>query len=211
MISYMLLVISIIGVILLYSFIIINYFIYKNKVIDNYSGFDSAKDVTTNYEIINIVKSNDIIVSEYDIKRNVIRLNASNYDGNSYFDVFISSILAGYSLVKSDNPDSFKFSFLFKKIRFISFSSLIMGILSIMISNIGDAKIGMVLFILLLVYQYMRYQISINSNLVVKENLDKELYNKLEKIWGMDITVNKLSFILSLVMILRLVVIILEI
>lgn len=211
MISYILLVVSVIGVILLYSFIVINYFINKKKFIDNYSGFDVAKEVTTNYEMINIVKSSDIVVSEYDIKRNVIRLNDNNYEGNSYFDILISSILAGYSLVNSENPDSFKFSLLFKKIRWISFSSLIMVILSIMISNIGDAKIGIVIFILLLVYQYMRYQIAINSNLVIKENLDKELYNKLEKSLGMDITINKVSFILSLIMILRLVVIILEI
>jgi len=187
------------------------YFINKKKIVDNYSGFDVAKDVTTNYDAINIVKSSDIVVSEYDVKRNVIRLNANNYEGNSYFDIFVSSILAGYSLVNSDNPNSFKFSFLFKRIRCISFSSLVMGILSIMISNIGDAKIGIVVFILLLVYQYMRYQISINSNLVIKENLDSNLYKKLEKSLGMDITINKLSFILSLIMILRLVVIILEI
>ena len=211
MISYILLVISVIGVILLYSFIMIIYFVNKKKIIDNYSGFDVAKDITTNYDAINIVKSNDIMVSEYDIKRNVIRLNANNYEGNSYFDILISSILAGYSLINSENPDSFKFSILFKKIRWISFSSLIMVVLSIMISNIGDAKIGMVIFILLLVYQYMRYQIAINSNLVIKENLDKELYNKLEKSLGMDITINKVSFIVSLIMILRLVVIILEI
>jgi len=211
MISYILLVISVIGVVLLYSFIVGNYFINKKKIVDNYSGFDVAKDVTTNYDAINIVKSSDIVVSEYDVKRNVIRLNANNYEGNSYFDIFVSSILAGYSLVNSDNPNSFKFSFLFKRIRCISFSSLVMGILSIMISNIGDAKIGIVVFILLLVYQYMRYQISINSNLVIKENLDSNLYKKLEKSLGMDITINKLSFILSLIMILRLVVIILEI
>jgi len=211
MISYILLVISVIGVVLLYSFIVGIYFINKKKIVDNYSGFDVAKDVTTNYDAINIVKSSDIVVSEYDVKRNVIRLNANNYEGNSYFDIFVSSILAGYSLVNSDNPNSFKFSFLFKRIRCISFSSLVMGILSIMISNIGDAKIGIVVFILLLVYQYMRYQISINSNLVIKENLDSNLYKKLEKSLGMDITINKLSFILSLIMILRLVVIILEI
>lgn len=211
MISYILLVISVIGVVLLYSFIVGIYFINKKKIVDNYSGFDVAKDVTTNYDAINIVKSSDIVVSEYDVKRNVIRLNANNYEGNSYFDIFVSSILAGYSLVNSDNPNSFKFSFLFKKIRWISFSSLVMLILSIMISNIGDAKIGIVVFILLLIYQYMRYQISVNSNLVIKENLDKELYNKLEKNLELDIIINKLSFILSLVMILRLVVIILEI
>ena len=115
MISYILLVISVIGVVLLYSFIVGIYFINKKKIVDNYSGFDVAKDVTTNYDAINIVKSSDIVVSEYDVKRNVIRLNANNYEGNSYFDIFVSSILAGYSLVNSDNPNSFKFSFLFKK------------------------------------------------------------------------------------------------
>lgn len=211
MISYVLLVISVTLVGLLYFVVAVNCFINKKKFMDNYSGFDIAKDVTTNYDSINIVKSNDIVVSEYDIKRNVIRLNANNYEGNSYFDIFVSSILAGYSLVKSDNPHLFKFSYLFSKIRCISFSSLVMLVLSIMISNIGDAKIGIVLFILLLVYQYMRYQISVNSNLVIKDNLDKELYGKLEKILGAEMTINKLSFILSLVMILRLVVIILEI
>ena len=111
MISYWLLILSIVMMSYAYLLLVINKFGGNSKKIDNYTGFDVAKEVTTNYDTINIVSSSDIMVSEYDIKRNVIRLNTKNYDGNTYSDIFISVLLAGYSLVNSDNNSLFRFCF----------------------------------------------------------------------------------------------------
>ena len=183
----------------------------KTKKVDKYNGFDIAKEVTSNYDDINIVVSNDIVFSEYDINRKVIRLNNNNYDGNTVNDLVISSLLAGYSLVNNENPNYFKFNFIFKKIRSISFILLVMMVLSYFINNIGDAKIGVILFILLLVVQYMRYLIAVSAKEKIENNIDKELYLTLEKGINRNIFFNKISFIVSLIMILRLVVIILGI
>ena len=209
MISYILLIISIMIVMMSYLVLIINRVSNSNKIINDYTGFDVAKDVTTNYDEINIVSSNDIVSSEYDIKRNVIRLNTKNYDGNSYNDIAIASLLAGFSLVRNENSDYFKFSFIFKKIRGISLVSLLMVVISYFISNIGDARIGIVLFLGLLVYLYMRYQIVVSANSFIESNLDKKIYANIKSVIVGYINFYKLSFIVSLVMILRLVVIIL--
>lgn len=209
MISNILLLIGIGLVMFSYLMILIKYFVYKKKSIDSYSGFDGAKEVTSNYDEINIVSSRDVIFSEYDIKRNVIRLNNKNYDGNSYFDIAISMILAGYSLVNISNSDYFKFKTIIKKIGYFGFVSLIGIVLSCFISNIGDAKIGIVVFVLLLVYQYMRYQIAVLANDEIKEVIDIEIYNKVSNVINSIIKFNKISFIVMLLLIIRLVVIIL--
>lgn len=211
MISYILLIVSIIGVMFSYLILIINKVMVTKKHVDNYTGFDIAKEVTTNYDVINIVSSSDIVSSEYDIKRNIIRLNSKNYDGNSYLDIAVSALLAGISLVNNESSSYFKFSSIFKKIRSISLVPLVMVILSYFISNIGDAKIGIILFSLLLVYQYMRYQIVVSANEFIENNLDKNIYDMIKNIIYGYINFYKVSFIVSLVMLLRLVVIILAI
>jgi len=211
MIGNFLLIISIAIVVFSYLLIFIKYIVYKKKVFDDYSGFDAAKEVTANYDSINIVSSSDVIFSEYDMKRNVIRLNTKNYDSNSYFDVAVSSILAGYSLVNADNSNYFKFKIIIKKIGYIGFVSLIGTILSCFISNVGDAKIGIVILGILLVYQYMRYQVNVEANEMIKDVLDKDIYDKLVNIINIVINFNKLSFILMLILIIILVAIMLGI
>ena len=206
MLSYGLLVISIAVVVIAYFILLINKFNSKKKL-DNFCGFDAAKEVTSNYDSINVVSA-DIMVSEYDIKRNVIRLSKKNYDGDSVYDTFITSLLAGYSLVNSDNNSLFKFSIIINKIRCFSIVSLVMVVMSYFISNIGDAKLGLVIFILMLVYQYMRYQIAVIANDIIKNNLNKKVFGEIDKLLNTNVVFYKLSFIASLVMILRLVVII---
>ena len=108
MMGYVLLVISVVIVLLNYLMVIVSNFNNRIKKIEDYTGFEVAKEVTSNYDAINIVRSNDIVISEYDIKRNVIRLNNSNYDGNSYYDIFVSILLAGYSLLVNWYPNEVK-------------------------------------------------------------------------------------------------------
>lgn len=209
--SNLLLGVSVLLVIFSYFMILVIYFINKKRTINEYSGFDAAKEVTSNYDEINIVNSNDVIFSEYDIKRNVIRLNNKNYDSNSYFDIAISSILAGYSLVNMENKSYFKFKSVIKKISYMGFVSLIGVILSYFINNTFDAKIGIIVLALLLFYQYMRYLINIEANVKISEVLDSSFYEKIGKVISGIINFNKLSFIVLLILIIRLVVIILGI
>lgn len=209
MIRNLLLLVSIVIVIISYLLILVKYLVYTKRVIDGYSGFDSAKEVTANYEEINIVSSSDVIFSEYDAKRNVIRLNAKNYDGNSYFDVAVSLILGGYSLVNINNNSYFKFKTIIKKIGYFGNVSLIGVVLSCFISNVGDAKIAIIVFFLLLIYQYMRYQVTVLANDEIKVGIDKDIYDKVSNIINVIINFNKMSFIVMLILLMRLVIIIL--
>lgn len=207
-VSNILLVCGIGLVVLSYLIIFINYIKYKRKNVNDYTGFDIAKQITDNYDSINIVNSSDVIFSEYDVKRNVIRLNNKNYDGNSYFDLSIGAILAGYSLVKQNNNNYFKFNFIIKKIGYLGFVSLIGVVLSCFLNNVGDAKIGIVVLGILIVYQYMKYNINGMASDIIRDNIDKKIYNKLSNIVDSVVTFNKLSFIVLLVLVVRLVVII---
>ena len=54
MLSYGLLVISIAVVVIAYFILLINKFNSKKKL-DNFCGFDAAKEVTSNYDSINVV------------------------------------------------------------------------------------------------------------------------------------------------------------
>ena len=210
MISYCLLVVSIVmGVIAYFILLVIRF--KGSKKVEDYTGFDIAKEVTTNYDVINIVESNDIVSSEYDIKRNVIRLNSKNYEGNSYLDIVIASLLSGFSLVNNENNNYFKFSFVFNKIGSISFIPLMMVVVSCFISNIGDAKIVFWGFLLLLIYLYMRYQIVVIANEFISSNLNNNIFNKIEGMLKSYVSFYKISFVVGLIVILRLLVIIMGI
>ena len=211
MISYILLVVSIVIVLISWFLLLVDNIRNNNKRIDNVSGFDVAKEITSSYDLINIVRANGIMFSEYDINRNVIRLNNKNYDGNSYNDLINASILAGFSLVNKDNDKYFKFNFLFKKIRSTNIVSFIMLVVSYFVVNIGDAKLGLVLFFGLLIYQYMRYQIMVMGNIFVDSNLDKDIYDEIQHSLVRYVNFYKLSFIAGLIMVLRLIVIIMGI
>ena len=189
-----------------YLILLINWITNKNNKIDNYNGFDIAKEITSNYDEINIVSCNGLF-SFYDVKRNVIRLNNKNYDGNSFVDISIGAMLAGISLVNSDNRNKF----IFKRVRVISLASLIMMFLSFLVNSIGDARIMMVITFGCLLYLFMRYQMVSGAVSLIECNMDKNIYSKIKSIIMGYVNFYKISFISLLVVLVRLVVIMLGI
>lgn len=189
-----------------YLILLINWITNKNNKIDNYNGFDIAKEITSNYDEINIVSCNGLF-SFYDVKRNVIRLNNKNYDGNSFIDISIGAMLAGISLVNSDNRNKF----IFKRVRVISLASLIMMFLSFLVNSIGDARIMMIITFGCLLYLFMRYQMVSGAVSLIESNMDKDIYSKIKSIVMGYINFYKISFISLLVVLVRLVVIMLGI
>ena len=189
-----------------YLILLINWITNKNNKIDNYNGFDIAKEITSNYDEINIVSCNGLF-SFYDVKRNVIRLNDKNYDGNSFVDISIGAMLAGISLVNSDNRNKF----IFKRVRVISLASLIMMFLSFLVNSIGDARIMMVITFGCLLYLFMRYQMVSGAVSLIECNMDKNIYSKIKSIIMGYVNFYKISFISLLVVLVRLVVIMLGI
>lgn len=189
-----------------YLILLINWITSKNNKIDNYNGFDIAKEITSNYDEINIVSCNGLF-SFYDVKRNVIRLNDKNYDGNSFVDISIGAMLAGISLVNSDNRNKF----IFKRVRVISLASLIMMFLSFLVNSIGDARIMMIITFGCLLYLFMRYQMVSGAVSLIECNMDKNIYSKIKSIVMGYVNFYKISFISLLVVLVRLVVIMLGI
>ena len=189
-----------------YLILLINWITNKNNKIDNYNGFDIAKEITSNYDEINIVSCNDMF-SMYDLNRNVIRLNNKNYDGNSFVDISIGAMLAGISLVNSDNRNKF----IFKRVRVISLASLIMMFLSFLVNSIGDARIMMIITFGCLLYLFMRYQMVSGAVSLIECNMDKNIYSKIKSIIMGYVNFYKISFISMLVLVVRLIVIMLGI
>ena len=206
MLSNMLLIILVCLVGSSYLILLINWITSKNNKIDNYNGFDIAKEITSNYDEINIVSCNDMF-SMYDLKRNVIRLNNKNYEGNSFVDISIGAMLAGISLVNSDNRNKF----IFKRVRVISLASLIMMFLSFLVNSIGDARIMMIITFGCLLYLFMRYQMVSGAVSLIECNMDKNIYSKIKSIVMGYVNFYKISFISLLVVLVRLVVIMLGI
>ena len=189
-----------------YLILLINWITSKNNKIDNYNGFDIAKEITSNYDEINIVSCNGLF-SFYDVKRNVIRLNNKNYEGNSFIDISIGAMLAGISLVNSDNRNKF----IFKRVRVISLASLIMMFLSFLVNSIGDARIMMIITFGCLLYLFMRYQMVSGAVSLIECNMDKNIYSKIKSIIMGYVNFYKISFISMLVLVVRLIVIMLGI
>lgn len=206
MLSNILLIILVCLVSSSYLILLINWITNKNNKIDNYNGFDIAKEITSNYDEINIVSCNGLF-SFYDVKRNVIRLNNKNYDGNSFIDISIGAMLAGISLVNSDNRNKF----IFKRVRVISLASLIMMFLSFLVNSIGDARIMMIITFGCLLYLFMRYQMVSGAVSLIECNMDMDIYSKIKSIVMGYVNFYKISFISLLVVLVRLVVIMLGI
>ena len=216
MIPNLLLIVSIIIMVISYTRIILIYLQSRNIKIENLTGFDLAKEITSNYDEINIVESKEINISKYNLKRRVIRLTNNNYEGNNLFTLAITSCLSGYSLANINKDKYIEIlGKLLPSIDYLGKSTILSLIISIMTTNIGDAKIAIVLLIIILIYQYLIIQINTSSNNYANKALkiivSKKELPKIEEILNTFLSIHKVSFIVSLILILREVLIIMNI
>ena len=90
-----------IGVVLLgYFIILVIWFKYKNDICDSINGFDMAKEITSDYENINIVLAPNQLFSKYHVGRKVLRLTEKDYSGNNIFSLSVVTYLSGLSMVR---------------------------------------------------------------------------------------------------------------
>lgn len=208
MIKNLLLVVSLMMLFISYIRIILIYLKTKNKRIANITGFDLAKEIASNYEEINIVESKEIAISKYNLKRNIIKLTSKNYEENDIFTLTISACLSGYSLANINQNKYLKLlSKITSNIDYLPKSSILTLIISILTTNIGDAKIGIILLGVILIYQYILIQINTESYQYSKESLNKLISNeelaKVEKVYLSLLSLHTISFITTLILILR--------
>ena len=174
---------------------------------------DIAKELTSNYDEINIVESKEVSISKYNLKRQIIRLTSNDYNSNNIFTLSTSSLLAGYSLSKLNKDKNIQlFSKVFSNIDYLNKSAPLAIIISLLATNIGDAKISIIILIIILFYQYLINEINNTSKEIINKTseiiVEKENYLLIEKIQNTFLELNKISFITTLILILREIIII---
>ena len=202
MISNIILILGIILIILGYLYLIILYVVNKNKKLD-ITAADQVENLLKGNDSINVIESKDNIFSSYNIKRKIVKLTTRMYESNSLFSVSVASLLSGYSLV--NNKLINYFSYVFREIKYFSYTGIITIIFSFMVSNIGDSKLLIVIFFLIAIYQYLIN--SFNSEVMENIEVDKDINRVINNISR----VNTIFFIGTLLEMLRLVVIIFNI
>ena len=215
MLNKLLLIISVVLILLSDMRIILMYRKTKNIKIDDMTGFDLAKELTSNYDEINIVESREVSISKYNLKRRIIKLNYKDYTMNNIFTLTKSSLLAGYSLVALNKDKNIEIlGKIFNNIDYLNKSSIVTILISCLVKAKGDAKIALILLSLILIYQYIINEININSKEQTKEQLkdllEEKNYLLLDDIKNSYLNLNKISFITTLILILRLVLIIIN-
>lgn len=201
MASIIILIISLALVIYGYIKLLITYILNKNKKYKN-KAYEVVIKLLDDESSINLIESKESSFSKYNIKRKMVKLSESTYDNDNIFRVSVASMLSGYALSKSKYLQTL--STIFKELKVFSCSAIICIIISILTTNMGDAKISIVLISLIAVYQYI-------LNLINIEALDNVYVSK--EVNGIMNTFNKVNnifFISSLVQIARLVVIMLN-
>lgn len=216
MIKNIILILSILIIAITYIKIIMTYLKNRTKKIENITSFDLAKEITSNYDEINIVESKEINLSKYNLSRKVIRLTPKNYDKKDYFSLAISSQLSGYSLASINKDKNLNLiSYLFKNIDPIPKTPIVTVLISLFTNTITDAKIGIILLGIILGYQYLLIQINAVSYQYSKEMQEKIISKKklleINKIQKTLLSTHTISFIITLILILREIIIILEI
>lgn len=203
-----LLIICMVFLVIPYTRIMLIYFKTKKIESDDITGFDLTKELTSNYDEINIVESKEINISKYNFKRNIIRLTEINYNSKDIFTLSISSFLAGYSLANLNKDKNIQLlSKIFPNIDYLNKSAILALLISILTNNIGDAKIALILLFIILIYQYLINEINNISKektkKAFKKLLTKENYLLIEIVQNSFLALNKVSFITTLILILR--------
>ncbi len=208
MIGNFLLLVGIVVVIISYLRIFILKFQNGSRKVPNLSGFDIAKEITANYDEINIVESKEVVWSQYNLRRKVIRLTPKNYGASDIFSLSLSACLSGISLanIYKDKYLAF-FSKIFSNIDCIGKSSILAILISLFTGTIGDAKIGIVLLGIVLVYQYFLIQIHTVSCHYAQEALGKLVEEndreRIVKIQKAILSSHTFAFVVTLILLLR--------
>ena len=202
MISNIILILGCVFILFGYIYLIIIYLTNKNKKRE-ITAADQVENLLEGNDSINVIESKDNIFSSYNLKRKIVKLTSKMYESNSLFSVSVASLLSGYSLV--NNKLINYFSYVFREIKYFSYTGIITIIFSFMVSNIGDSKLLIVIFFLIAIYQYLIN--SFNSEVMENIEVDEEINGVINSISR----VNTIFFIGTLLEILRLVVIIFNI
>lgn len=204
MIRNLLLIVGILVILGYFVRILVVWYRVRKMFLDDQSGFEMAKDICSDYDGIHVVESKEVSISRYQINRNVIRLTSRDYEGKSIFSLGIASLLAGYSLIRNDHNRYMDiYGKVFRSIDYVNKSSLVAIVISVLTNTVGDARIGAVLLGILLVYQYLRVQVDSLNTTYVEEQMREEEFDSLKRVRDCFLELSRVSFVVTLIFLLR--------
>lgn len=190
--------------------------INKNRKITNETGFDITKNITSEFDRINIIASNGKI-TYYNPKRKVIRLNNNCYYGNDVSSIAVSLVEAGISVIDDGKNKIINFfKIFFSNIKMVYLFSLVAIVVNIVSSTSTDAKVSLVIMTILIIFIYLYISILNASYNWIYQNINKiKLLNKKNNLKVMQyinyiIIINKGIFLGELLIVIRMVAIILD-
>ena len=202
MISNILLITAIILTIAPYLMLVITY-LTSNKEY-KITASENILKLLDNDNNINFIENKESYFSHYNIKRKMIKLSSNTYDSKKIFHIAVSSLLAGYSLI--NNKIINYLSYIINKLKIITIIPIISIILSIYAHSIKDAKIGLIILLIIGIIQYIINNLTTTA--ISNVNIKEERITKTLNIFLLN---TKLYFICTLIQILRLVIIVLKI
>lgn len=192
-------------------------FLKGNIQVTKSNGFDTTKDIISQYNSINIIESKSYFTI-YNIKRKVIKIASKCYYGNSISDISLPLIEAGISTL-DDNKNKFIniVRIVFSNLKWLYIFPIIAIFINCSTYNISDAKVSMVFILLFMFISYILIDIKtmaytwISDNLKNIKSINKENREKIIDFVDSVIFFDKFIFFGYLIMMIRFVVILLEI
>lgn len=194
--SNILLIISIILTLICYILIFISSLTSKN-------GSETASEavirLTKEDNGLRLVESKDNILNKYQLKRKIIKLKEKTYSSKSYFSLSIAYLLSGYSKLKESSLEYL--SKVIPYFYYLSFTPIISLVITLVIKTSMDAKIGIIIFIIILIYQ------NILSNLNTKAiDLVKDGNKYITKYLNNIIFISKVFILSTIIQLIRMII-----
>lgn len=163
--STILLIISIILTLICYILIFISSLTSKN-------GQETASEavirLTKDDNGLRLVESKDNLLNKYQLKRKIIKLKEKTYSSKSYFSLSIAYLLSGYSKLKESSLEYL--SKVIPYFYYLSFTPIISLVITLVIKTSMDAKIGIIIFIIILIYQNILSNLNTKAIDLVKDD-----------------------------------------
>jgi len=194
--STILLIISIVLTLLCYILIFISSLTSKNG---SETAYEAVIRLTKEDNGLRLVESKDNILNKYQLKRKIIKLKEKTYSSKSYFSLSIAYLLSGYSKLKESSLEYL--SKVIPYFYYLSFTPIISLVITLVIKTSMDAKIGIIIFIIILIYQ------NILSNLNTKAiDLVKDDNRYITKYLNNIIFISKVFILSTIIQLIRMII-----
>lgn len=170
--SNILLIISIVLTVLCYILILLSSLTSKKG---KETAAEAVIRLTKNDNGLRLVESKDNIFNKYQLKRKIIKLKEKTYSSKTNFSLSIAYLFSGYSKLKDSSLETL--SKVIPYFYYTSFTPILSLIVGLIIKTSMDAKIGIIFYIIILVYQNIISNLNTKAiNLVKDDNKDINVY-----------------------------------